>query len=110
MQPVPESPDDAIAQLKSGFLEYRIQQDVEGIYLTFLNIVPDLPADRAAWMQEADCFRNSRPLGVHVSIKRTGCFVRLAEIVGRGSYNEFHAAGWQGPHEGQVVLANYNGV
>jgi len=61
-------------------LEFLIEQDVEGVHLAILDVVPHLPANRALPMQEAEGLRDGRRLLLDVNLVRRALFVRLPQL------------------------------
>jgi hypothetical protein len=83
MQAVAKVPDDAISQLKPERLEDRVQDGVQREYFAPINMVPDLPADRATIIEEANTLPNHLRLAFDVSVQRGPLLIRLADVVGR---------------------------
>src|SRR6185503_2013440 len=99
-------PDNSIAQSQSEILKDRIEHDIEGYYLTILcYMITDLPTDRTVGVKQTYTLFYYFTLFFEILLKRIASLVRLANIVRRRGYNEFHALIRQLTHEREIVRA-----
>ena len=78
-----EMPDDPIPQLQSESCEDWIEQDVERENLTALDMIADLPANRAVRMKQSDAFPDDLALFADIAVQLRSPLIRLADIIGR---------------------------
>src|SRR5947209_4155086 len=108
MQAVLEMPDDAVAQFQARGFEHRIERDIQGNDLAIVDVIADLPADRAARMQEAHAFVDDVGLRFDVALEARSALVALADIIGRRGDDQLHAVRAEIAHEIEIVGAFQN--
>jgi hypothetical protein len=103
MQAVFEMPDDPVPQLQPMALEQGVENGVEREYFSILNMVSDLPAQRASGMQQARALGDDPRLLTNISFEGRFRFVSLADVVRWRGHDQLHRGTAQRGHEFEVV-------
>ena len=104
VQSVAETPNYAVTQLKFLSLEQWVQQDIQWVNFAFIDVVPNLPADRSVIGEKPHRFLNRCRLSIEVVIYGQFRFILFTNVVRRGCNDQIDRTGRQGLHEREVVL------
>ena len=75
MKAVIKAPDDPVPQFEALVFEQVVEIDIEGEYLPFMDIVPNLPAEAPGRRKDTNQLRNDWFLLLQVFVERRAFFV-----------------------------------
>ena len=80
-------PYDSISEFKAGIFEDVIEQNIEWIYFTVIDVIANLPTYRPIRVKQSDTLVNDLSLVFDIRIKAFAGFIFFTDIVWRRSYD-----------------------
>jgi len=85
---MPIVPDHSISHVHTEFFKDRKELDIKWNDLTIINVISNLPADTALWMQNTNTFAYHASLLFQVCIKLQFPFILLAQVIRRRGHDQ----------------------